>query len=111
MVERLCQWHQTNHKLRQQQQLQQTRSATLTGQGSESPVPLAPGTDDDDDVGGSMAYGREAGGGWGRDGGLEDDGILEVDQVLAKELLEDLKEEKSINVTALLLADEEILGP
>ena len=44
-------------------------------------------------------------------GSDEDDDALEVEQILIKELVEELGQERSLNVTALLLVDKDTLAP
>ena len=44
-------------------------------------------------------------------GSDEDDDALEVEQILMKELVEELGQERSLNVTALLLVDKDTLAP
>ncbi|CAM9936382.1 unnamed protein product [Sphacelaria rigidula] len=127
LVERLCQWHRKNLAMRRKEQQQQRRHphqteahasvAAAAAVGADSPPKLARVVGES--AGGSGAakaseFARGQGERPGVDGVEEEleneDGVLEVDQVPQKELIADLMEERSLNVTALLVADEDILA-
>lgn len=97
-VERLCRWHRSKPP---QPHPHQDRFA--------SPFSFARSPNSEVDVdrsrNGDAVVGDDEGGGGDE---KEEDG-LEVEQVLAKELMEDIAKQKSLNVTALIVADEESL--
>ncbi|CAN0087089.1 unnamed protein product, partial [Hapterophycus canaliculatus] len=85
-------------------------ASTSTEPRSESGTP---GVDGGGDVGGGGGGGNAMSGGGAKEEEEEEDEeeeMLEVDQVLLSELVGDLGSERSLNVTALLLADADALG-
>lgn len=102
-MERLCQWHRLKPRSALGQQRQSYRHATgdmSAGSTESSPV----SSDRSSDVMGSPSFVTGARRRGVRD--PEEDEGLEVEQILLNELLEEIADEQSVSVSALISVDE-----
>lgn len=102
LIERICRWHRSKpHRASSPRTKVGLGAGSSTGSSESSPGTTDSGSDTLESPRAPITlHGHRA------PGELEDEDTLEVEQVLMKELLAELAESKSLDVTALLVTSE-----